>query len=169
MYFLTLPSLLHSLDCTCYCFFLFPSGHLADWSHAQPLQAVWVGGYKNEAKIPVQELVGQRGKGAYFWDNMILVCVVALPLSPSLSRYYLILPFLIRYSRKGSIRQIVCIGLLHKPKCPQHRCKALLKPPLVIRELEYQRELCVWKSLKVCLRKARVSAKRFCVHVLLCR
>ena len=31
-----LPSLLHILIYTCYCYFLLSTGHLADWSHAQP-------------------------------------------------------------------------------------------------------------------------------------
>ena len=54
----------------------------------------------------MQELVGQRGKGAYFWDNKIhCMCSCSTSLSPV-------------------------------------------------------------KSLKVCLRKAGVLAKCFCVHVL---
>ena len=41
--------------------FLLPSGPSKQYE--------W--GVVEEAKIPVHELVGQRGKGAYYWDNKI--------------------------------------------------------------------------------------------------
>ena len=81
---------------TCYCYFLLPSGPSKQYE--------W--GVVEEAKIPVHQLVGQRGKGTYCWDNKIhYVCSCSTSLSTV-------------------------------------------------------------KSLKACLRKAGVPAKRFCVYVL---